>query len=202
MAIMRNFLLSTPTITLRSLLALAVSSLLLAACATPPRQATTAPAPEPEQAATQPPVTDVYFYPKAGQSPEQQERDRYECYLWAKQQTGFDPSSPELAPHQRVQVVPQPAPGHDTATGAVTGAVIGAVVSRPRDRVGGAVVGAMVGGALGAASDASRQREAARIQQGYDRAEAERSARLERQASEYRRAMAACLEGRGYAVHE
>lgn len=175
-----------------------VVALLLAACV-PPQQTVEA---EPEAAPVRSPVTEVYFYPKQGQSPEQQERDRYECYLWAMEQTGFDPSSPDLAPHQRVRVVPKPAPGHDTAVGAVTGAMIGAVVSRPGNKVGGAVVGAVAGGALGAASDAARQRQAARIQQGYDQAEAERTAMLEQQASEYRRAMSACLEGRGYAVHE
>ncbi len=39
------------------------------------------------------PMTQVYFYPtKAGQTTEQQSRDHYECYNWAVQQTGFDPS--------------------------------------------------------------------------------------------------------------
>jgi hypothetical protein len=31
------------------------------------------------------------LYPKNGQTPEQQERDRYECYHFASAQTGFDP---------------------------------------------------------------------------------------------------------------
>ncbi|HKI62460.1 MAG TPA: glycine zipper 2TM domain-containing protein [Mariprofundaceae bacterium] len=161
-----------------------------------------APVSAPEPATTPPPVTQVYFYPQQGQSPEQQDRDRYECYLWAMQQTGFDPSQPNLAPHQRVVVTPAPPAGHDTATGAVTGAVIGAAVSRPGDRAGGAVMGAIAGAAVGAASDNARQREAQRVQESYDRADSERAARIERQASEYRRAMAACLEGRGYSVGE
>ena len=40
-------------------------------------------------------VKDVFVYPRHGQSPEQTSKDRYECYLWAKDQTGFDPSSGE-----------------------------------------------------------------------------------------------------------
>jgi len=38
--------------------------------------------------------TDLYAYPKAGQSTEQQARDRDECHKWAVAQTGFDPAQP------------------------------------------------------------------------------------------------------------
>ncbi len=31
------------------------------------------------------------IYPSKGQSAEQQEKDKFECYSWAKQQSGFDP---------------------------------------------------------------------------------------------------------------
>ncbi len=167
----------------------------LAACATPPR----APA-EPARAAP-PPPTQVYFYPAQGQSAAQQDRDRYECYLWARQQTGLDPSAPALAPHQRVQVIPTAPPGRDTTAGAVTGAVIGTVVSPPGRSAEGAVVGAVAGAVVGAASDTARQEQAERVQEHYDRRAARRAARIEQQASSYRRAMAACLEGRGYTVH-
>ena len=34
---------------------------------------------------------DVYIYPAKNQSPEQQEKDKYECYQFGKSQTGFDP---------------------------------------------------------------------------------------------------------------
>jgi len=36
----------------------------------------------------------LYVYPKQGQSAQQQDTDRYECYRWAVQQTGFDPTQP------------------------------------------------------------------------------------------------------------
>ncbi|HXH73226.1 MAG TPA: glycine zipper 2TM domain-containing protein [Mariprofundaceae bacterium] len=180
---------------------LLASALVLGACASQ-RGYVEEPAPAPEAAPAPRPSTQVYFYPKAGQSQEQQDRDRYECYLWAMQQTGFDPSQPNLAPHQRVTVTPVPAPGHDTAVGALTGAAIGAVVAEPGNKAGGAVVGAVAGAAIGAASDQARQEQAQRLQQSYDQADAARSARIEQQASEYRRAMAACLEGRGYSVNE
>jgi hypothetical protein len=34
---------------------------------------------------------ELIIYPAKGQGPEQMEKDKYECYNWAKQQTGFDP---------------------------------------------------------------------------------------------------------------
>ncbi len=172
------------------------AALTLAACASSQPRTPTEPVP-----AAPPPPTQVYFYPTKGQSAAQQDRDRYECYLWARQQTGFDPSAPALAPHQRVQVIPTAPPGRDTAAGAVTGAVIGAVVSPPGRSAEGAVVGAVTGAVVGAASDTARQEQAERVQEHYDRRAAQRAARIEQQASSYRRAMAACLEGRGYTVH-
>lgn len=157
---------------------------------------------EPEPEVVEPPTTQVYFYPQQGQSEEQQDRDRYECYLWAVDQTGFDPSDPKAAPHQRVKVVSRPAPGHGTAVGAVSGAVIGAAISRRGEKAGGAIIGAIAGATIGAASDSARQQRARELQEHYDRESAESEAKVERRAGDYRRAMAACLEGRGYSVSE
>jgi hypothetical protein len=147
-----------------------------------------------------PPVTQVFFYPNRGQSTAQQDRDKYECYLWATRQTGFDPSRPNLAPHHRVKVIPQPAAGHDTVVGAAAGAVIGAAIGAPSDTAQGAVVGAVAGAMIGAASDSSRIEQAQKSQRQYDEEAAARYADSEKKASNYRRAISACLEGRGYTV--
>ena len=64
----------------------------------------------------------VYAYPAKGQTAEQQSRDMNECMAWAKQQTGFDPTT-------------------DTAKGAGMGVLIGAL--------GGAAAGAAIGAAVG-----------------------------------------------------
>jgi len=40
------------------------------------------------------PQMDLIVYPKNGQSKDQQAADQYECYSWAKGQTGFDPTQP------------------------------------------------------------------------------------------------------------
>ncbi|HTT00918.1 MAG TPA: DUF6515 family protein [Steroidobacteraceae bacterium] len=42
---------------------------------------------------TGPPSADnLFIYPRDGQSPDQQSRDRYDCHTWASSQTGFDPT--------------------------------------------------------------------------------------------------------------
>jgi hypothetical protein len=51
--------------------------------------------PPSDEAVTAPPGSDsedLFVYPKQGQSEEQQATDRYQCYSWAKSQTGFDPT--------------------------------------------------------------------------------------------------------------
>ncbi len=143
-------------------------------------------------------ATKIYFYPSQDQTAEQQDRDRYECYLWAVKQSGFDPSVAQLAPHQQVEVIAESAPGTSAAAGAVTGAIAGSILAHPSHREEGAVFGAIAGAILGAAADADRQAQADAIS---SRANARQDARIELLARDYRRAMTACLEGRGYVVH-
>lgn len=162
---------------------------LLAGCveAPPPRpvaQRMPVEAPEPPR---------VYFYPTQGQSPQQQDRDRYECYNWAVKQTGFDPGR-SMPPQERVTVVPARAPGETTVGAAIAGALIGAAVSGPGHAGGGALVGAAAGGMLGAAAEGAQNDEVRRIETRRG------DASYRRDAGEYRRAMSACLEGRGYTV--
>src|SRR5256884_9501284 len=144
-----------------------------------------------------PPSSDVYAYPLHGQSAHQQDRDHYEGSQWAPQQTGFDPSAPGVPPHERVRVVSAgPPPGTGTAVGAVTGAIIGAAISRPWEAATGALAGAVVGGAIGNAADAANAQEAHTVVVN-DRRQA---AVQEQKAANYRRAIGACLDARGYSV--
>lgn len=154
-----------------------------------------------EPAPVQLPPSQVYFYPASGQTSELQERDRYECYLWAVKQTGYDPSQPPQLERKRVEVLSVAPAGQDTVLGAFSGAMLGAAVSRPRDSGEGALVGAILGAMIGAASDSARQDQTQVIQQRYDRRTLQSQGQIERRANDYRRAMAACLEGRGYTVH-
>lgn len=45
---------------------------------------------------------DVIAYPANGQGPQQVEQDRYQCYRWAVEQTGFDPATASYAPAPQV----------------------------------------------------------------------------------------------------
>lgn len=146
-----------------------------------------------------PPVslTKVYFYPMQGQSPDTQDRDRYECYVWAVDQTGFDPSR-RIGPREtRATVVPAPSPLESVATGAAVGAVIGAVAAGHGDRAEGLLLGAAAGSVVGAAAAGSQPQQARGADARYN---SRGYGRHEREAAEYRRAMSACLEGRGYSV--
>lgn len=142
------------------------------------------------------PNTTVYAYPMHNQSPEQQSRDRYECSVWAVHQSGFDPSAPNVPVYDRV-VVQGPPPGTDTALGAIAGAVIGAAISDPWDRGSGAVFGALTGAMIGSAGDAANAQANA---QASDSAAREQARAMAQQARDYRRAVSACLQARGYSV--
>lgn len=143
------------------------------------------------------PVSDpreLYVYPAKGQTPEQTDRDRYECHLWAVRQTGFDPSvaSASVAT-RRARSSRNSETAENVMRGAVAGAIIGSAVSSPRERSEGAIVGATAGAVIGAA--ASQSDGAAR-----DERDKRASAPLDPRASGYTRALSACLEGRGYTV--
>jgi hypothetical protein len=177
-----------------ALFLLSLPFLLLSACYPAPYHPASRPAPEAAYDNNQASLTQVYFYPKAGQSTEQQSRDHYDCYNWAVKQTGFDPGQSAIPTDERVRVVPMPPPGHDTATLAVAGAVLGALIGGPRHALGGALIGASGGAMAGAASDAARQEEA------HAARDSARDSRLAEKAAGFRRAMSSCLEGRGYSV--
>jgi hypothetical protein len=105
-----------------------------------------------------------------------------------------------MQPEQRVKVVPMPPPGHDTITLSIVGAVLGALVAGPRHAAGGALIGATSGAIAGAASDISRQESAKQMEEAYYNRDQALDSQLEAKALDFRRAMGACLEGRGYSV--
>lgn len=46
-------------------------------------------------------VGEMFVYPAHGQTNEQTSQDRYECYVWASEQSGFDPSAVNQNPDGR-----------------------------------------------------------------------------------------------------
>jgi hypothetical protein len=181
---------------------LAACAAVVAGCATtpPPEQRPAPPPPPPANMVYQPPPpppvnSDVYAYPTRGQSPEQQDRDHYDCSIWATQQTGFDPSAPGVPPQHQVHIVTGPPPGSGTAAGAITGAILGAAIAGPWRAPGGALAGAVVGGAIGTAAESS-----ARQSQTVTVTDQRAAAQIQQRAASYRRALGACLDARGYSV--
>lgn len=174
--------------------------LAVAACAevptTPPTGPTSVAPPPP------PPTSAVFVYPSQGQAPEQLDRDRYECHLWAVRESQFDPSLPGLPPRQRVRVVaaPTPPPGTNVAAGAFTGAAVGAAVSSPYSTGKGALIGAAAGALLGAVADNANAAAAQQAQQAQAAQDAAVTTQQEQRVTAYRRAITACLVGRGYTV--
>jgi hypothetical protein len=143
----------------------------------------------------------LYFYPERGQPELQQDRDRYECYRWAVRETGTDPG---MTPVRQVPapVAEPPAQrrrdeGASVVAGAATGAVLGAAVSSPRHAGENAVIGGIFGAALGAAAAQAPDREA-----DYRRPPPGAAPRPQASPAlhDFRRAMGACMQGRGYRV--
>jgi hypothetical protein len=133
---------------------------------------------------------DLVVFPAGGQDKEQQSRDEYECYGWAKKQSGFDPMAVPTASSPPPQ---QGAPQGGVARGAVGGAAVGGIVDGSDGAKTGAAVGAVVGGAR-----RNRQRRAqAQQQQNWEQQQGDQYAAAR---NGYNRAYAACLEGKGYTV--
>jgi hypothetical protein len=144
-----------------------------------------------------PPPQKIFVYPNNGQSPEQTDRDRYECHEWAVHETGVDPTR-DANPYERVVVQPPASPpGSNTAAGAIAGGILGAILGGPREAGAGLVFGAATGAIVGSAADANAQAQAQRMtQEQAMQAQAQGEARLDT----YRRAFGACMTGRGYTV--
>jgi hypothetical protein len=136
---------------------------------------------------------DMFIYPSKGQTQAQQDRDRYECHSWAVQQTGFDPSKPQVAASNSPKQY-QPSEPH-VLKGAGRGAALGAVGGAITGNTGkGAAAGAAMGGLVG-----GFRRRDERIRQADVKADAQAASNPRRDA--YMRAMSACLQGRGYTVN-
>ncbi len=130
----------------------------------------------------------IFIYPKDGQSEEQQNKDKFECHTWAKEQTGFDPTAPVQT------TTPNQGPDGKVVRGAARGAALGAIGGAIAGDAGkGASIGAAVGGGGGA------MRKRAGNQQAQAQAKQEQAQRQQQRAN-FDRAYKTCLEGRNYTV--
>ncbi len=139
-----------------------------------------------------PALAEPYAYPSRGQSEEQVSKDRYDCYVWAKKQTAFDPADPPPIDEPRRRSSGGGGLLGNTLGGAAVGALLGAVGGAIAGNAGkGAAIGAGVGGTAGAVSTAA----------GTTYTSPEPTYRQGRAGvHDYNRAFSACMEGRGYTV--
>ncbi|MGD8241835.1 MAG: hypothetical protein PVF55_00935 [Desulfobacterales bacterium] len=141
---------------------------------------------------------DFVVYPAKGQSQDQTEKDKYECYNWAKQESNFDPMKTPTASS------PPPAKEKETGgavKGAVGGGLLGAGIGAIAGGKSGAGKGALIGGGGGALVGGMRRSDQKkREQQRQQQWEREQVANYQAGRNAYNRAYAACLEGRGYSV--
>jgi hypothetical protein len=143
---------------------------------------------------------DIMAYPTKGQSADQQKQDRYECHVWASEQSGYDPAKPPPPPQNAAAPAPAspPPPEGGLVRGAARGAAVGAVGGAIAGDAGqGAAIGAATGAQIGGMRRRDQRRQAA-AQQSQQQAAA--PAQAAPGADGYRRAMSACLQGRGYTV--
>jgi hypothetical protein len=140
-------------------------------------------------------VAQVFIYPARGQSPQQEQFDKGQCYGWAVQQSGFDHANPQVyTPPPPQAGAPQGGLFRGAAGGAALGAVGGAIGG---DAGQGAAIGAAVGGLFGLMRRARQSEEQQQQQQSY--AAGQQNALAQGHAA-YNRAFSTCMTGRGYTV--
>jgi len=139
---------------------------------------------------------ELFVYPSQGQSQEQTEKDKFECYNWARQQTGFDPvQTPVAAAPPPSGEAPKGGVIRGGARGAAVGAVGGAIAG---DAGRGAAIGAATGALLGGMrrADQRRQEEETRRQHAQ-----QQTSQNKQNRDQYNRAYKTCLKGKGYTVN-
>jgi hypothetical protein len=169
-----------------------------AQAAPPAAQAAAAPtpaAPPPPKPAT----LGLFVYPGSGQDAAKQGQDENECYLWARGQTGIDPTAP---PTQAAAVeAPKGGAVKGAARGAAKGATVGAI-SDERHYGDEGSLDAGEGAAAGAAVGAAKGRRAQKKAGKQAEAQAQQTAQAQdvQKKDTFKKAWGACLEGRGYSL--
>lgn len=139
---------------------------------------------------------DFYVYPAKGQSQEQTEKDKFECYSWAKNQTKFDPMEmPKATSAPPTQEPEKGGAGRGAIMGAAGGAIIGGIADGKAGE--GAAIGAIAGGLFGGARRSSQRKQDQAQRQQWEQQQANQYASAR---NEYNRAYVACLDARGYSV--
>ena len=160
-----------------------------------------------------------FIYPSKGQTAQQEQKDKSECYGWASQQTGFDPAQ-ELQDQQAAaararqqsqqaqQVAAQQIDSTQgqgivgAAGGAAGGAIIGAITG---DAGRGAAIGSAVGLLAGwhrrRAEEIDGANQQLQTQQQIAAQSAQQLAVSQQKLANYNLAFKTCMQGRGYTLN-
>lgn len=140
----------------------------------------------------------LFIYPANNQPPEQQAKDEAACFNWAETQTGLtlqagsvDKAAAAKAGEKAGAKQAEGAVVGGAAVGAVTGTAIGAIAGSAGK---GAAIGAVAGTVGGLAARQKAKDQGAKA--GVEQATKANQANVDR----FKKAAAACLEGRGYTV--
>jgi len=132
---------------------------------------------------------ELYVFPQKGQDQAQQDADRGACHVWAVNQTGFDPTTASTAPPPSNEAK-KGGVVRGGARGAAAGAAVGAIAGNAGK---GAAMGAAGGGLVGGMRRSDQKQQQAQNNRNWQ-------AQQDAQRASYRRALTACLEGKGYTV--
>ena len=139
--------------------------------------------------------SELIIYPNNNQSNEQMEKDKFQCYIWARDRTGFDPMQRATATTAAPQ---QGASQGGVVRGGARGALVGVAAGAIGGNTGrGAAIGASTGALVGGMRRRNQRKQQQQAQQDWANREV---ANYEARRNEYNRAYSACLEGRGYTV--
>ena len=149
-------------------------------------------------AALKPAALGLAVYPGKGQDAAKQGQDEGECYTWARQQTGIDPT---VATQAAAVEAPKGGAVKGAARGAAKGAAVGAVGDDDRHRDEG-TLDAGEGAGAGAAAGAVKGRRAQKKAGKQAEAQAQQAAQTQdvTKKDTFKKSWGACLEGRGYSV--
>ena len=160
-----------------------------------------------------------FIYPSKGQTAQQEQKDKNECYGWASQQTGFDPAQ-ELEEQQAAaararqqsqqaqQMAVQQFEGTQgqgiggAAVGAAGGAIFGAIAGNAgRGAAIGSAVGLLAGWHRRRAEEIAAANQQLQTQQQIAAQSAQQLAVSQQKLANYNLAFKTCMQGRGYTLN-
>ena len=160
-----------------------------------------------------------FIYPSKGQTAQQEQKDKNECYGWASQQTGFDPAqeleeqqAAAARARQQSQQAQQTAAQQiestqgqgvgGAAVGAAGGAIFGAIAGNAgRGAAIGSAVGLLAGWHRRRAEEIAAANQQLQAQQQIAAQSAQQLAVSQQKLANYNLAFKTCMQGRGYTLN-